>query len=122
MPTKIQFTTLACATALAFAASAQAAPKSTPSPGTETISVKVSVSDLNLNQQAGMAVAHRRIRQAATLACGSEPPFAGLNQHRLYHGCQKAAVDDAMADLSTQVAALRDPESAPKATTLAANR
>jgi len=121
MSIKIQFTTFALATTLAFAGAAKAAPAMS-SLDDVTVSTRVSVADLDLNQQAGMAVAHQRIRQAATFVCGSEPPYAGLYQHRLYQKCRKAAVDDAVADLSTQMAALKDSGSAPKATTLAANR
>ncbi|MGH6965754.1 MAG: UrcA family protein [Phenylobacterium sp.] len=122
MSTKIQFTTIALAAALVFAGGAKAAPASMTGLDDVTTSVRVSLADLDLNQQAGMAVAHQRIRQAATFVCGSEPPYAGLYQHRLYNSCRKAAVDEAMADLSAQVAALGDSGSTPKLTALAANR
>jgi UrcA family protein len=117
MSIKIQFTTVVLAATLAFVGGAKAAPAA--SLDDATVSTRVSVADLDLHQQAGIAVAHQRIRQAATFVCGSEPPYAGIYQHRLYQRCRKAAVDDAVADLGARMTALKD---SPKATTLAANR
>ncbi len=122
MPTKIQLTTFAAAAVLAFAANAQPASASTRFPRAETVSVRVSLADLDLSRGTGMALAHKRIRQAAVFVCGSEPAFAGLREHRIYRNCRRTAVDDAVADLNTQIAALRDSETAPRATALAANR
>jgi UrcA family protein len=122
MSIKIQLTTIALATTLAFAGGAKAAPAPTLSPDSETISVRVSVADLDLRQEAGAAAAHQRIRQAAALVCGGEPPSGVLLQHELYRACRKTAAGNAIADLKTQMAALYGPEPAPKATALAANR
>jgi UrcA family protein len=84
------------------------------------MSVRVSVADLDLHQESGVAVAHKRIRRAAEFVCGNESPSAGLVLYRLFSSCRKAAVDDAVADLDTQIAAL--PQSSPRETALAANR
>ena len=122
MPIKIQFTTFAISAALAFASGAQAAPAPAPTPDGVKISVRVSVADLDLHQKAGEAVAHRRIQQAAAYVCGDEPTAANLGRYSLYRSCVRAAVDSAVIDLNTQMAALPEPRSAPGGTALAANR
>jgi len=122
MPTKIQFTTLALVATLASAGGSHAAPASKAPAGTETMSVRVSVADLDLRQEAGVAVAHQRIRRAAAFVCGYESPASGLILYGLYSSCRKAAIGDAVADLNTQIASMANPQSLPKATSLAANR
>lgn len=121
MPTKIQFTTLAITAALAFAGNVEAAP-SAASVETESMSVRVSVADLDLSQQAGLAVARKRIHRAAALVCGSQSASAGLAIYELYSDCRKAAFNDAVTDLNAQIASTMGPQAYPKATALAANR
>ena len=121
MPTKIQFTTLACALALAFAGSAQASPASEAAEA-ETISVRVSLADLDLSQDADLAAAHQRIHRAAVLVCGNEPASPGLLVYGLYINCRRTAFNDAVKDLNAQITSTVAQQSSPKSTALAANR
>jgi UrcA family protein len=121
MSFKTQFTTLAVAATLAFAGSVEAAPASKAPAGSESISVRVSVADLDLRREAGVAVAHQRIRRAADFVCGSVTPLSGLILYGLYRSCRDAAFDEAVADLNTRIASL-GPQSAPTETALAASR
>lgn len=119
MPTRIQFTTIAVAATLALAGRVEASPASQAPAGTETVSVRVSVADLDLRHKAGVAVAHQRIRRAATLVCGNEPASSGLIVYGYYSSCRRAAFNDAVTDLNTQIASTL---ASPEATALAANR
>jgi UrcA family protein len=85
------------------------------------MSVRVSVADLDLRHEAGVAVAHHRIRRAAAAVCGNEPAASGLTGYSLYSDCRKAAFNGAVTDLHTQIASVLGPQP-PKATVLATRR
>jgi UrcA family protein len=96
----LKITTLAAA-ALALAALTQPA---SAGGGFVQSSVTVSYADLNLSSPEGAKALYKRIKQAATTACGPKP--AGIVLQRFasaqweYKSCIRGAVDNAVASLN----------------------
>ena len=87
---------LALAAAAAIGAPAMAEPSGVR-PLDEPSRVAVSYADLNLGQAAGAAILLRRIRDAATIACGGPPDIRMTEDRIAFDQCAHAAVAAAVA-------------------------
>lgn len=87
----VLFTAIAAFAGLAISASAVAA-----EPPTGARQMKVSFGDLDLTKPAGADAMIRRMKQAASTACGGRPDFRDIAAQRFHSQCVASALDDAI--------------------------
>lgn len=65
----------------------------------ETVQLAVPYSDLDLNREAGAKTMMFRIRAAATDACGGQPNIREMRERKIFKGCFRQAVAEAVDQL-----------------------